>query len=317
MAEGVRLDWKGLTGWTEWLAELRGRGKMCHVEHFKVERGEASEGSQGKMCHVEHFPNLGILGGLCHVAHFAFPATAVGRSPKKRGLHSGSASKCSTWHISRWSRPERSGGGSVAGEGQDALVGTGEGGGGCRPVEAVAGGGLEGGEAGQGSERGEPAGGSDEPGSEGDSVLHVIDGAEGDAVEALGEGFGAGGVDAGMEAEGADGYLKEGGFLRLGFSEGDGERGAADGDGDARQAGSGAEVEEGGKACGQSAGGGDGFEKMAAEDRFRIADGSQIDAGAPVEEERQVVANSFIFSTLQRIKACAGEELMETRFYVR
>src|SRR5579862_8960453 len=101
------------------------------------------------------------------------------------------------------------------------------------PVEGVSGEGLEAGSVGGGGEDGEQASGRQELDGGWDGGLHVVDGAEGDAVVAGFQFFGAGAVDLGsnfwgLDAEGANGFAEEGCFLVLGFGEGDGDFGAED-----------------------------------------------------------------------------------------
>jgi hypothetical protein len=71
----------------------------------------------------------------------------------------------------------------------------------------------------------------------------VFDGAEGDYVEGLGDGFGAGVlyIDA-RQCKGADDFAQEGGFLVIGFDEGEGDVGGPEFYRDAGEAGAGAYV---------------------------------------------------------------------------
>jgi len=68
-----------------------------------------------------------------------------------------------------------------------------------------------------GGEDGQPTIGEGQGG--GESLIHLVDGAEGDAIEPGVEEFGAAAVDLGCEAQGTDGFPEEGGFLVLGFGE--------------------------------------------------------------------------------------------------
>jgi hypothetical protein len=124
----------------------------------------------------------------------------------------------------------------------------------------------------------------------GEGGFHLVDGAEGDGVKlaAGGHGFDAAGPDFGLEGEGADGFAEEGGFLVLGFGEGDVDVGAEKGDGEAGKTCSGAEVEEGLRAGGEMAGGEETLTEVAANDLFGVADGGEIGAGVPLEEEIEV-----------------------------
>lgn len=163
-----------------------------------------------------------------------------------------------------------------------------------------------------GSEEGEVPLRLEEGDSDGEGLCHLVDGAEGDAVVAVGEGFRAGGVHLGVrEGEGADGFTKEGGFFVLRLGESDGELGAEDGDGQPGEAGAGAEVEEGGDAVGEGAGGEDGLEEVAAEDAFFITDGGEIGAGVPLLEEGEVGGELVQLLGGQRRAAGLFEELVE------
>jgi len=117
---------------------------------------------------------------------------------------------------------------------------------------------------------------------------HVVYGAEGYAVELLLELFCAGTVDFGGQIQGADGFAEEGGFLILGFGQGDFDFGAREGDGDAGESGAGAEVEQRLNAGWEGAGAEDGFEKMAAKDALFVADGGEVGFGVPFLEEGQI-----------------------------
>jgi hypothetical protein len=132
---------------------------------------------------------------------------------------------------------------------------------------------LESGEIGLGGEKRQPAIGADEMRGRLDRSVHVVDGAKGYAVELGGEEFATGGVDFRSDASNANGFLEEGGFFALGFCQSDGNVWTADGDGNAGEACSRAEVEEGGDAGGEGLGAGDGFDEVAGEDGFGIADG--------------------------------------------
>ncbi len=136
----------------------------------------------------------------------------------------------------------------------------------------------------------ELASGEDSGFGGGESGFHVVDGAEGDGVElaAGGHGFDAAGPDFGLEGEGADGFAEEGGFFVLGFGEGDVDVGAEEGDGEAGKACSGAEVEEGLGVGGEMVGGEEAFAEVAADDLFGVADGGEVGAGVPFEEEVEV-----------------------------
>ena len=89
----------------------------------------------------------------------------------------------------------------------------------------------------------EPAAGGQEEESGRHGAGHVVDRAQGDAVEACGEGFRAGRMDGCHEAKSSDGFAEESRFLVLGFSERDGYLVAKEGDGNTREACSGAEIQ--------------------------------------------------------------------------
>ena len=181
---------------------------------------------------------------------------------------------------------ERAGWGGLAavGEEEDGGVGCGEGDGGSEGEGGEVGGvGL----GGEGGEDDEGAGGAEGGGSDGGG--HRVDGAEGDGVEgaAGGEGFDAVGPDFGGKAEGADGFLEEGGFFALRLGQGDGEGGVGELDGQAGEAGAGTEVEEGG--AGAEAGGGEeALAEVAADDVVGGADGGEVDALVPFKDEVEV-----------------------------
>ena len=120
---------------------------------------------------------------------------------------------------------------------------------------------------------------------------HIVDGAKGDDVEQAvgGHGFDATGpyLDV-LEGEGADGFAEEGGFFVLGLGERDLDFGVKEGDGEPGEAGSGAEVEEGfgfGRDVQASE---EALAEVTADDLLGIADGGEVGAGVPLEEEIEV-----------------------------
>ena len=161
------------------------------------------------------------------------------------------------------------------------------------------------GQEGEPAVRGEEAAGGPDRGS------HLIDGAEGHAVEHLDEGLGAAGVDTCRNAGDADGFAEEGGFFVLRLGEGDADFRPADGDGNSGEAGTGTVVEECGDPGRKRLRAGDGFEEVALEDAAGIADGGEIGAGVPTEEERKIIYKSFILFRLDEFQACRGQELCQ------
>lgn len=89
-------------------------------------------------------------------------------------------------------------------------------------------------------EKGQVAGGIDSRDGRGKGGLNIVDGAHGDDVEALGLGhrFHAVRPDFSGEMEGSNSFAEEGGFLVLGFGEGDMEFGAEESNWNARETGS-------------------------------------------------------------------------------
>jgi len=202
------------------------------------------------------------------------------------------------------------------GESEDALIAAGEGDR-VGPGEVRSGCGLESGQLGGGCQRSQAAGGGDEFCCGSDSLVHTVDSAECNAIECLGQGFGAAGVDAGGDAGDADSLLEEGGFFVLGFSESDGDLGAADRDGDAGKTGSRAVVEEGGDDGGKGLGTGDGLEEVAIKDLAGIADRGEIGAGIPAEKKREVITKSFILLYLKRFKTRRCNPFLESGHEVK
>jgi hypothetical protein len=120
---------------------------------------------------------------------------------------------------------------------------------------------------------------------------HIVYCAEGNGMKlkGFGHGFGAGGPDFCLEAEGADCFAKEGGLFVLGFGQSYGDFGAQEGDGYAGETCSAAEVEEGGGLWMEVAGGEEALTEVAADYFFGVADGGEVGAGVPLEEEIKVV----------------------------
>src|SRR5258708_28638570 len=130
----------------------------------------------------------------------------------------------------------------------------------------------------------------------GESSLDVVHRAEGDDAELTvgGQGLHTGSPDLDVwKIQGAHGVAEEGSLFVLGFGEGDLKVGAKESDGQAGEAGSGSEVKERHRAGGrgswiQVAGGEEALAKVTADDLFRIADGGEVGAGVPFEEEVEV-----------------------------
>jgi len=131
-------------------------------------------------------------------------------------------------------------------------------------------------------------GGARSGGGEGSG--HVVDGAEGDGVELTGGGHGFYAVepDFGWEVEGADCFAEEGGLFVLGFGQSDLNVRAEESDGKAGKAGPGAEVEEGGGVGVEMGGGEEALAEVAADDLLGIADGGEIGASVPLEEQIEI-----------------------------
>jgi hypothetical protein len=120
--------------------------------------------------------------------------------------------------------------------------------------------------------------------------FHIVHRTHGDDVEAPvgGHGLYATGPDLGGEGEGPDGLAKERGLLVLGFGEGDRDLRAKKGYRQTGKTGSRAEVKEGPDAGVKVAGGKEALAKVAADDLLRIADGGEVGACVPFEEEVEV-----------------------------
>jgi len=163
------------------------------------------------------------------------------------------------------------------------------------------------GELGGGDQEGEASGGGEERGGYGEDVGEAFDGAEGDYVEGGGgEGFGADVLYIDVrQCKGAGEFAEEGGFLLIGFDQGEGDVVGPEFDGDAREAGARAEVcyavvsrwslvvgkvktfhhrGHGINLREEVASGEEGFAEVAGDDFFWIADGGEVDAGVPAEE---------------------------------
>lgn len=202
---------------------------------------------------------------------------------------------------------EKENAGGVGGKGDGGLPGEGVGGFGEL---------LEIGGVGGGGEEGEDAIGLKEIDGDRDGGTHLIDGAEGDAGVTRGEGFGAGCVHLGVgKVQRAECFAEEGSLLVLGLGERDGDLRAEDGDGQAGEAGSRAEVEQGGEAGGQGAGAEDGFEKVAAEDAFFIADGGEVGTCVPPLQKSEIGGELRRCLDVQGCTAGLGEELVEAGRY--
>jgi hypothetical protein len=123
---------------------------------------------------------------------------------------------------------------------------------------------------------------------------HVVYGSHGYGVELTGRrhGFDASGPDFYvLKLEGADGFAEEGGFLVLGFGQGYTDFGVEEGYGKAGEACSRAQIEEGvweslGRAYALA--GEEAFAEVAADYLLGVADGGEVGAGVPLEEEIQV-----------------------------
>ena len=96
------------------------------------------------------------------------------------------------------------------------------------------------------NEEGEAATGTDQCGGGGEDRFEVFDGAKGDYVEGGGgKRFGSGVLYIGVgQCKGAGDFAEEGGFLVVGFDQGEGELRGPEFDGEAGESGAGAEVGE-------------------------------------------------------------------------
>jgi hypothetical protein len=145
-------------------------------------------------------------------------------------------------------------------------------------------------------EEGETAGGSQQGGGDGKDGLEAFDGAEGDYVEGFGERFGTGVLYIDVrQCKGAGDFAEEGGFLVVGFDQGEGDVWGPEFEGEAGESCAGAEVGDAGGKFNifnhrghrgrhrvEEAGGEERFAEVAGDDVFGVADGGQVDAGVPV-----------------------------------
>ena len=120
--------------------------------------------------------------------------------------------------------------------------------------------------------------------------MDVVYCTHGDGVElaVCGHGFNAVGPDFGAEVEGADDFAEKGGFFVLGLGEGHLNVWAKQGYRETWKAGSGAEVEEGRGVEVEVTAGEEALSEVAADDLFGAADGGEVGAGVPFEEEVEV-----------------------------
>ncbi len=146
----------------------------------------------------------------------------------------------------------------------------------------------------------QPAEGGDSPagGCEGD--LHVVYRAEGDGGEGLAGGhvlYAAGPDGRVGQVEAADGLAEEACLLALGLGERDVQVWEQELDGQAGEAGSGAEVEKTGrreegrgkrKVRSELEGAEEALAEVALDDALGVADGGEVGAGVPAEEEVEV-----------------------------
>ena len=139
----------------------------------------------------------------------------------------------------------------------------------------------------------------------GENLVETFDGAQGDGhricnlqfviCNLAGVGLGANGADfyAG-ELEGADDLAQKRGFALVGFQQRRTERGRPDLDGEAGETGAGTDIQQVPVASRQAAeriqmaGGKEGFAEVASDDLFGIADGGEVDARVPAQEEVEI-----------------------------
>jgi len=124
----------------------------------------------------------------------------------------------------------------------------------------------------------------------------------------FGHGFGSGGPDFYWKAKRADCFAEEGGLFVLGFGQGDGDLGAQEGYGESGEASSAAEVEEGGGCWVKVAGGEEALAEVAADYLFGVADGGEVGAGVPLEEEVEVEGELGEERGRRGVKEVGGEE---------
>ena len=124
----------------------------------------------------------------------------------------------------------------------------------------------------------------------GQGRCHVVYGSEGDRVKdaILWQGFNPGGPDLRREAQRSDDFAEKGGFFVLGLGEGHLNVWAKQGYRETWKAGSGAEVEEGRGVEVEVTAGEEALSEVAADDLFGAADGGEVGAGVPFEEEVEV-----------------------------
>ena len=151
--------------------------------------------------------------------------------------------------------------------------------------------------------------------------LHIVHRTQGNYVEApvCGHGFDSIGPDLGGEAEGSDDFAEKGGLFVLGFGEGDLNFRVEERNGQAGEASSGAEVEESAGVWVEVLGGEEAFAEVAADDLFRVADGGEVGAGVPLEEEIEIdgelgrrSAGGFRVDRVRRRRSRFGEGGMES-----
>jgi hypothetical protein len=150
-------------------------------------------------------------------------------------------------------------------------------------------------------QEGEAAAGGDQGGGAGEDGFEAFDGAEGDYVEGGAEGFGACALYIDVrQCKSAGDFAQEGGLLVIGLDQSEGDVGSPEFEREAGESGAGAHIgytgrvhsfhhrgHSGGRgrAGKQVAGGEQALAEVAGDDVFGVADGGQIDAGVPPDED--------------------------------
>ena len=143
---------------------------------------------------------------------------------------------------------------------------------------------------GEAASRGEQAGGGEE------SLIELLDGAHGDKRGALRKALGAGVKDGETgEVEIAADFAEEGGFLAVSFDESELELWCPVLHGEAGESCTAAEIENllGGVAGEELGGGEEGLSEVADDHFLGGAEGGEVHALIPAEEEREVGGDGF------------------------
>ena len=151
---------------------------------------------------------------------------------------------------------------------------------------------LGAGELGFADEEGQAAGGGDQAGCYWEGGVEALDCSQGYYVGGrVGVVLGASGeyIDV-RQCKAAGDFAQEGGFLVVGFDQGQVDLGRPDFYGQAGEAGAGADVDQTDRLSRRDLGGEEvgcgeqGFSEVASDDFFLIVDGGEVDAGVPAEQ---------------------------------